>query len=153
MARSSNEWVAGDRTWSRVYAVVQWTTLPVTALLIAVLALNILWDVGAITSSQAGILSGAVPYGVLGEWVWAGPVLTLTLAMLVLQTSKAVLKVAPTPRGLALRNSLSASWVIPWMDIRWTSPTRLEWIQLLGTGRAVVTPEQSQRIYRWFYPS
>ena len=123
------------------------------ALYTAVLVLNILWQVGVITSGQTGALSWIVPWSMASLLAMIVPVLVLVLVVTILPTTRAVYKVAPTTRGLALRTSLIASRVIPWSDIRWRDPTHVEWIQLVGTGRAVVTPEQSQRIYRWFRPS
>lgn len=153
VARRSIEWVTGDPTWSRVYAIIRWAGLPISAFTAAVLVLNILWDAGEIASTPAGILSWTVPLFPFVLWLFLGPALVLGFAGWVILTRKAVYKIAPTDRGLALHVPLFWTRLIPWTDIRWTSPTRLEWIQLLGTGRATVTPDQSQRIYRWFYPS
>ena len=153
VARSSIEWVAGDPRWSSVYAAIQWVALLFAGVLAVVLVFNLLWLAGTFPSMPAPFLFLDAPSGLVFEWVWIGPCLALVAATLILQTRKAVWKVAPTNRGLAVRFSPIWSRVIPWTDIRWTSATRVEWTQLLGTGRATVTPEQSQRIYRWFYPS
>ena len=152
VTHSSVEWVAGDPKWSTIYFAIQWASLPLAVLLSAALVLNILWDVGTITSAQAGFLSWSVPFGILGMWVWLGPILIVVFAELVLQTRRAVFKVAPTNRGLAIRVSPIWNRVVPWSDLRWRDSTHVEWTQFMG-GRAVITPEQSQRIYRWFYPS
>lgn len=150
VARPSIPWVAGDPTWSPVYYAVQWVALPSSILLTAAFALVVLGDFGDVTSAQAGLLSWSMPSGILGPWVWLAVVLGLLPVATILQTRRAVYKVAPTSRGLAIRVSPLWTTVIPWPDIRWCDSTHVEWIRLVGTGRAVVTPEQSQRIYRWF---
>lgn len=132
---------------------VQWATLPFAALITAVLALNMIWGVGEITSAQTGLLSRSVPIGWPDLWAWMGLTLAIGLAEVVFQACKVVFKIAPTHRGLAIRASPIARRMIPWSDIQWRDPTHVEWIQLIGTGRATVTLERSQRIYRWFHPS
>lgn len=153
MTREPIEWVAGDPKWSRVYSAFQWVVLPFTVLGTALCVLNILLQAGTITSAQTGLLSWIVPWGFFSMWVWVATVLVFLFVLLVLHTRKAVFKVAPTSRGLAIQVSPFWTRVIPWTAIRWTSPTRLEWFELIGTSRTSVTIEQSQRIYRWFHPS
>ncbi len=151
VARSPIEWVDGDPKWSRVYVAFQWAVLLFWVLFTAVFVLNILWDVGRITSAQTGPLSWTVPWGLFPMCVWVPTVLVVICAVLVFPR-KAVYKVAPTSRGLAIQVSPFRTRVVPWPAIRWTSPTRLEWKELGGTNRASITTEQSQRIYRWFHP-
>ena len=118
----------------------------------AVITLNLLWQFGTISSAQTGFLSWIVPISWLQLWVWLGLDLVLVFPAVAIRTRKPVFKVAPTDRGLAVR--LTPFWIriVPWTDIRWKSATRVEFIQLLGTGRVTVAQEQSQRIYRWFHP-
>ena len=153
VAHSTIGWISGDPRWSRVHASIQWVVLPLAGLLTALLVLTILWDADTITSTPAVFLFWSVQFGPLLAWVGIGPCLALVFAMSVLQTRTAVYKVAPTGRGLAIRFSPIWSRTIPWTDLWWRDSTHVEWIRLIGTGRAVVTPEQSQRIYRWFHPS
>lgn len=153
VTHSTVEWVDGDPTWSRAYATIRWVTLVLASLLVPLLTLNILWAAGAVTSLPAVFLFFRVPYGLLLEWVWLGPMFALVFAGGVLLTRKAVYKVAPTDRGLALQVLPFWTRVIPWMDVRWWGPTRLELKRGYGPDRATVTWEQYERIYRWFHPS
>lgn len=149
----SSEWIAGDRRWARVDASIQWIARALSVFLVVVVALNILWDIGRISSAQVSIVSWTVPYSWLGFAILFSSSAGVALSTLLLRSREAVLAVAPMTGGLAIRQSLLWTRVIPWANVRWTNPTHLEWAELIGTGRIKITVEQSERIRRWFRPS
>jgi hypothetical protein len=141
----SVEWLEGGSIWSRGYAVLQIGTLLAATSFFALDLLGLLYLAGDIPSLPFPVTSTLwLPLAYLP--VAIGVFISALLPM----TRPVALRVGISREGLAFRYPLR-TFRVPWSEAVWLSPTIVssrKWTM----SRFLLTLQQSERIYAWWYP-